>query len=196
MELCTPLNYLIYTLVVTTATCASLLTINNWGRYADRIGNIKVLKLTSFFITLIPFFWVFYQHPFYLILVQVFSGFVWAGFNLCASNFIYDAVSPAKRTRCISYFNVLNGVALCLGALLGGYLAQRLPHLFGFRILSLFLISTVLRLVVAVIFSGRIEEVRSVEKVKSINLFYSVIGLRPLLGITRDTIQTTRERSQ
>lgn len=189
-------NYLVYILVVTTATCASLLTINKWGRHADKIGNVKILKLTSTLIALIPLFWIPYQHPLYLILVQVFSGFVWAGFNLCASNFIYDAVSPAKRTRCISYFNVLNGVALCSGALLGSYLANRLPHLLGYRILSLFLISTILRLTVALIFSRRIKEVRPVEKVRSINLFYSVIGLRPLLGITRDTIQTTRRESQ
>ncbi len=173
-------NYLTYTIVIVTVTVTQIFAFDRWGKHADKIGNVKVLRLTSFIIAALPFLWIVNQHPGYLMFAQVVSGFAWSGFNLCAVNFIFDAVTPEKRTRCIAYFNFLNGFALCLGALLGGYLLSILPALFGFRILSLFLISSILRFAVAVLFSGGIKEVRLTPKVKSKDLFYSVIGLRPL----------------
>ena len=49
------------------------------------------------------------------------------------------------------------------------------------QILSLFLISSVLRLTVGWIGPLFIKEVRSIEKVKGRGLFLSVVGIRPLL---------------
>lgn len=185
-------NYLIYTILVTSVVVTQIFTINRWGRHADKVGNIKVLKFTSLLIGSIPLWWIINQNPAYLVFIQVISGFAWAGFNLCATNFIYDSVPPEKRTRSIAYFNVLTGFALCSGALLGGYLANVLPKLFGFRILSLFLISGILRLMVNS-FSRRIKEVRVTPEVSSKDLFYSVIGLRPISGITQETRQILRK---
>jgi MFS family permease len=106
---------------------------------------------------------------------------MWAGFNLCVVNFIYDAVTPQKRVRCIAYFNALTSLALCLGALAGGYLVNVLPNLLGYKILSLFLVSGLLRLTIVFLFSAKIKEVRSSEKMNNQDLFYSVIGLKPIL---------------
>ncbi len=174
------LNYVTYTVIVTTATIATLLTMNLWGWHADRTGNLKVIQLTSFFIPIVPALWLFSQEIYYLVIIQVFAGFVWAGFNLSVMNFIYDAVMPEKRTRCIAYFNVINGIAICLGALLGGVLVKAMPTLFGHRLLALFLLSGVMRAAFAFIFLPMIKEVRRVEKIRSIDIFFSVIKLRPL----------------
>lgn len=185
-------NYLTYTIVVTAVTIAQIFSIDRWGKHADKIGNIKVLRLTSFFIATLPFWWIINQHPLYLVAVQVAAGFSWSGFNLCATNFIYDAVTPEKRTRCIAYFNVCSGVALCCGALMGGYLVNILPPLFGYRILSLFLLSSILRFSVVSFISRKIREVRHVEAITSKELFYSMVGIKPLLGVTQDSRQVIR----
>lgn len=182
-------SYLIYTIVVTCVTIAHIFSIDRWGRHADKIGNMKILKFTSLFIAGLPLLWVINHHPAYLVFVQVISGFAWSGFNLCAANFIYDAVTPAKRVRCIAYFNVFSGLALCLGALLGGYLVNILPALFGYKILALFLVSGVLRFSVALLFSGKIREVRPAEKISSRDLFYSVIGIKPILDVSSGSRQ-------
>jgi len=179
-------SYFTYTILVTTVSIAQIFTIDRWGRHADSVGNIKILRLTSIFIASLPFWWIINQNPVYLVFIQILSGFAWSGFNLCATNFIYDAVSPEKRTRCIAYFNVFTGVALCSGALLGGYLVNILPKLFGFRILSLFLVSSVLRFLVVILFSRKVKEVRKIEKVSSKDLFYSILGIRPILGISQE----------
>lgn len=180
-------NYIIYTILVVSVPIAQILTFGRWGRHADHIGNVKVLRLTSLFIASLPLWWVINRHPVYLVFAQSLSGFAWAGFNLCATNFIYDAVSPEKRTRCIAYFNVCTGVAVCLGSLAGGFLLKILPRLMGYNILSLFVLSSTLRFFTACLFYGKIKEVRAAGEISSKDLFCSVIGLRPVLGAIQDS---------
>lgn len=173
-------NYLVYTVLVTTVIIAQIFTLSRWGRHADTVGNIKVLRLTAFLIATLPLWWLLSRHPLYLVIVQAIGGFAWAGFNLCATNFIYDAVRPDKRTRCIAYFNVCSGVAVCCGALTGGFLSNHMPNIFGYSIMTLFVISSALRLVVVGFFNRMVKEVRPAEAISSRDLFYSVIGLRPM----------------
>lgn len=182
-------SYLTYTVLITAVSLAQILTINRWGRHADRVGNVKVMKFTSLLIASLPLWWIPWQNPFYLVFAQVLSGFAWAGFNLCAVNFIYDAVTPQKRVRCIAYFNVFVGVATCMGALCGALLINVLPRIFNYRILSLFLLASLCRFIAVFTLSGKIKEVRHIEDISSRNLFYSVIGLKPFFGPDRDPRQ-------
>ncbi|MBL7131870.1 MAG: MFS transporter [Candidatus Omnitrophica bacterium] len=182
-------SYLLYTIMVVSSTLTLNLAMTRWGRYADKIGNIRIIQFTSPLIGIIPLLWVINRHPTFLVFAQVFSGLIWAGFNLCTSNFIYDAVTPEKRTRCIAYFNVLNGLALSFGALLGGFILRSLPPLFGYRILTLFLISSIFRIFVGTYFPWRLKEVRPVEKINSSQLFFGMINTRAILGVERKTIR-------
>lgn len=180
-------SYLTYMFIHMGAVLASLVSFPLWGKHADKIGNAKILKTTSLLIPLIPVLWLFSSNLVYLFVIEVFAGFVWGGFNLCSLNFIYDAVSPGKRMRCLGYFGFINGVATFMGAGLGGYLAERLPYLNGSRILTLFVISAVLRFLSHFLLSRHFQEVRpEAQKMSSVELFFSVVGLRPLLEKGRD----------
>ncbi|MCM8773271.1 MAG: MFS transporter [Candidatus Omnitrophica bacterium] len=182
-------SYLKYTLIVIIATLTMQLVMKRWGEHADRVGNLKVIRSVAPFIGVIPLLWVVNRHPLFLVFAQIFSGFIWAGFNLCTTNFIYDAVMPEKRVRCIAYFNIINGLAICFGALLGGFILKWLPPLFGYQILSIFVISSILRLFLGLYLPPKLKEVRPIEKVSSLQLFSSVIGIKPLLGVDRRTIR-------
>lgn len=182
-------SYLLYTLITITATLTVYITIRRWGIHADKVGNMKIIRLTSKLTALIPVLWVFNRHPVYLFFVQVFSGFVWAGLNLSASNFIYDTCSPQKRARCIAYYNAFTGFALCLGALAGGFLARYLPPIFGYKILTLFLLSSFLRFSVAFLMPFKLKEVRPVEKITSNDLLMSMTGVKLLYGFLRKTLK-------
>ncbi|HCI44570.1 MAG TPA: hypothetical protein DE315_03445 [Candidatus Omnitrophica bacterium] len=185
-------NYFLYAMVTIAAPLTLYLTVRRWGRHADQVGSLKVLRLTSKCFPLIPLLWVVDQTPWYLLMVEMFSGFLWAGFNLCAANFIYDAASPQKRTRCIAYFNVVNGFALACGALLGGFMVRYLPPLFGHKILMLFFISAMLRLAAAWIMPRMLKEVRHVEHIKSLDLFFSMVRLRSIPGIDRSSLRNAQ----
>ena len=179
-------SYLTYMFIQVVSTAAGLVALPWWGRHADLVGNVRVLRLSGFLTTLIPFLWLLSQNIFYLTLVQVFAGFAWSGVMLCASNFIYDAVTPPKRVRCIGYFNVINGTALFLGASLGGFLASRLPPIQGSTILSLFALSSACRFLFYCFLSRSFREVRPSKEVSLQELFFSVVGVRPLIGISGD----------
>jgi MFS family permease len=176
-------GYMAFTLVTLSATLAAIASIRRWGRHADRVGNLKVVRSTSMLVALIPLFWLVNQNPVYLFFVQAFSGFAWAGFNLSASNFIYDASSPGKRTRCIAYFNFFSGVSMSLGALFGGWLAMVLPTGFlEFKAMNLILISAVLRLAMAYFLPFKLKEVREVEHIRTHELLWSMLRLRPVFA--------------
>jgi MFS family permease len=176
-------NYFLFMLIRFASVVAGLVSFPIWGKHADAVGNAKILKLTSFLIPAIPLLWMISPSPVYLVCVEIFSGFVWGGFNLCALNFIYDAVSSGKRIRCLSYFAFISGIAIFLGALAGGFLVEHVSPLRGSTILTVFLISGVLRLLSHFILSGKFREVRlTAQKTSSLELFFSVTGIRPLGG--------------
>ena len=184
-------SYMLYTVMLLSAAVARYLSISRWGEHADKVGNLKIIRFTSAFIGVIPLLWIIHRNPFFLIFAQIFSGFLWSGFNLSASNFIYDVASPEKRPRCIAYFNALNGIFIAAGALTGGLMLHYLPGLFGHKILTLFAISAILRFLVVYYMRKHVEEVRPVEKISHKDLFYSMINRSAVFGIERKTIKYT-----
>ncbi len=177
-------SYWTFTLITGVATVTSFLTMTYWGRYGDKFGNKKVLTVTSLIIPTLPILWIFSYTARYLFFVQLFSGFVWAGFNLSSANFIFDAVPAAKRVRCNAYFNVFYGVSIFLGASLGGYFTKILPttSFFFSNILIIFIISGFLRLIFALLFLGKIKEERKVDFIPDSKLLFNVVAIDPVKG--------------
>ncbi len=155
-------SYAYYMIVVSTAALSGFAAQGFWGRMADRRGNITTFKVVGWGIALIPFLWIFSHHIAYLFFVQIVAGGFWGGFNLLTANFIMEAVSPEKRIRCFSYFNVVNSVAVLGGAALGGLLFHRLPAAFSYSFLTLFLLSCVCRISVMLFLAPRVQEIRPV----------------------------------
>ncbi len=157
------LSYLTYTILCTTPAVTGLLTKTLWGRRADRFGNLSVLRICSAIIPILPLVWIFSQNVYYLFSIEVASGIVWGGFNLCSLNFVYDSSIPEKRTRVISYYSVVNCLAVGCGTFIGGILATKLPDFLGNKLLLLFLISSILRGIVVTTILPRVKDVRTVE---------------------------------
>ncbi len=166
-------SYLTYIIVTTSSILSALLFMPLWGKFSDKYGNLNSIKICGFLVPFVPVAWVF--TPFilinfpgflvpYLITIEFFSGFAWAGFNLSAGNFIYDAVTRQRMAICVSYFNILNGTGIFLGATLGGFIASIDFPLLGLNsLLFIFLLSSVLRLIISVSMVSKINEVRHVK---------------------------------
>lgn len=181
------MSYLLYISIHLASVIAGLISFPLWGHHADRVGNARVIKATSLVIPWIPLLWLAGSHPLYLVGIELLAGFIWGGFTLCTANYIYDAVSPGKRVRCLSYFNLITGLAIFAGSSAGGLLAQHLPALFGHKLLTLFALSGGLRFLCLFFLSGSFREVRSsVEPATSAELYFSVLGVRPMTGRDRE----------
>ena len=112
-----------------------------------------------------------------LIILQLFSGFVWSGFNLATFNFIFDAVRRENVSKIMSYFNTLNTFCAFLGTITGGFLIDLLSKShFQFLIFNsftlVFVISGCLRITVLLIFIKKFKEVREAEPAPAFHYFY------------------------
>jgi MFS family permease len=167
-------SYKIWTMIVIASSLGSLLFMQVWGRFADKYGNLKVIKITGLYIPLVPLVWV--LSPLianisnlllfiYLLTLEFVSGVMWAGFNLSSVNFIYDASTRQRIPLCVAYFNVLSGIGIFIGATLGGFISSFNFVLFGMSpILFIFFLSFVLRFGAYILMISKVKEVREVEK--------------------------------
>lgn len=156
-------SYLEYSIITVSAPFVMYVVMHTWGKVADKIGNAKVLTITSPLIAVVPVFWVLDSHIVYLLVVQIFSGIVWSGFTISSFNYMFDASASSKRVRYISYFNLINGIMISAGAMTGGYLIQMLPAVNGSSIYTILLVSGLLRLGITLVFAKRLKEMRLVE---------------------------------
>jgi MFS family permease len=181
------MTYLEYTIVTLSTALAGLLFLPFWGKTADKIGNVKVIKVTGLLICILPILWIFSKNFFYLILINGFAGYIWAGFNLSTVNFIFDVASQETRTRCVGYFNFTNGMFIFLGTMLSGWLATHLPALVDeSKLLTLFLLSGILRTVIIFVFKDKFYEVKKVEYVETKDFLLTVLGVKPVLDFSKD----------
>lgn len=181
------------------------IALQRWGRISDIFGNRIILNLCGLLIPLLPFLWLLSDSFYYLLLVQAFGGFIWAGFSLSASNYLYDLIPQNKRATYMAIHNVLGSAGVFLGALLGGWLGTILPDhysLLGFEITltsvlyNIFILSFVLRLATMLVFIPRLREKRKIRRVPIRSLIFRVIAFNPLSGLNYEVTGSRKSRSK
>ncbi len=190
-------TYLQFTIIIAAELVASFVAMGIWGRLIDSKGTKYVLYLTGILTPIIPFFWLFSRNFYYIIVVEIFSGLAWAGFNLSSSNFIFDAVKPENRVRCIAYFKFFEGIAIFFGAAFGGFLINHLPAwIFASSIPMVFLASGILRIAVSVFLLPSLKEARLIELGIGHSFFKKYLTIRPSEGIVFEVIGKYRENGE
>jgi MFS family permease len=139
-------DYMTLTIVNITPIIAKFGIMRLWGKLCDQYGSKKILALVGFLIPLCPILWLFSDNFWYLLLIQVYSGLVWSGFDIANINFVFENTSREQRVACISYYNVLNGVAIFVGGFIGGWIIQY-HWVFSSQYFVVFLVSGLIRYV-------------------------------------------------
>ncbi len=178
------LSYTKYTIAIITSGVATLIGLPLWGKFGDKYGNIRALKICGFLIPLVPLLWVFSSNFYYIILIQIYAGLVWSGFNLSTTNFIFDSTSVQRRATCDAYNTILMGFGAFVGATLGGYLATNLEISFMNVFFFIFIVSTILRFSISAIMLPKIKEVRKVKRTALLD----IIGISHNRGFAHRTV--------
>ena len=181
------LSYQVFTIVTSAAIVMKVVSLPIWGRAADRFGARRVLSLTGALMPVVPVLWLLSGNIAWLIAIQAYAGFIWAGFEIAAFSFIFDTTSPRNRTTCVAYYNMINGAALISGALLGSLIVH-MNALFWSKYLIVFLLSGILRAITSVIFLPRLREVRHVETIGYSRLFLKMVTSVPTKGLVYELI--------
>ncbi len=168
-------SYATYMIITMAGTFFSLIFLELWGKIADKYGNYNVIVSTSFIIPLIPILWILNESPIYLLIPSIIGAVAWAGFFLVSGNFVYDSVSVEKRGLAISYYNMLIGIGIFLGAGLGAILIKYINTETIKPIIVVFIISSILRALVVMVGLPRIKEVRKTKRFHGANTIKNVI---------------------
>ncbi len=189
-------SYLEYMILLSASGISAFITMTYWGAHADHYGNKIVLSVCSVLIAISPLMW--YMTRFvgdlvlvYSIILQVISGFAWAGFNLSTNNFIFDSVKIEDRVRKMSYYSAFRGFAIFFGSVLGGLLAMititnpQLKMIAPTGFFLVLIISGILRVLVVFMFIDKIMEVKIVDNQPN---FLHFVTVMPVQGVIFDSL--------
>lgn len=188
------LDYMSFTVVNAAAIITKFLAMPVWGKASDQFGTKKILALTGFLMPCISLLWVISSNFYYLIAIQMYAGFVWAGFELSAFNFIFDTTTPQRRATVVAYYNALNGACLFAGSLFGALLVKY-NELFWSKYFLVFILSAVLRFIASFMFVPRLKEVRVVEEIPYSKLFFKIIRTMSTAGVVFSFIHFRKKNS-
>lgn len=160
-------NIVLFMIITMSSSVFTLILMPLSGKFSDKYGNLKLMYIANAFFILTPLLWLFSINPIYLIIVPGLSaGIANAALGIAVGNFTYDSVSKEHRGICIAYTNILIGIGVFAGSLLGGFLIKYSPTDLVNSFFFVFILASVARLIVALIFLPQLKEVRKVSKAK------------------------------
>jgi len=126
---------------------AGLPALRLFGNLADRWGPRRVQLITGLIIPLVPWMWMLSSRPWHVIPINATAGFLWAGYNLAAFNFLLTLTPEARRARYSALYQIVVTLSLAAGAAVGSLITPR----WGYQ--AVFFISGLGRLVAALLFA-------------------------------------------
>ncbi len=97
-----------------------------WGRVNDHRGPAWVTGLTGLLIPSLPLLWSLVPNAWWLIPVEFYSGFIWAGYGLAGFNLLLSLAPEAQRPRFAALYQMAVFGPAFVGPLLGSALANAL----------------------------------------------------------------------
>lgn len=163
-------NYLLYMVITLASTGFYLIFTPLAGKFSDKYGNLKLMYIANSLFILNPLIWLFFKTPLTIILIpQLVSGLANATLTMAITGYTYDAVSQKNRGLCVTYTNVLIGLGVLVGSLLGGYLIATI-HTTINSFFVVFIIAAIARFIVAIFFLPQLKEVKRVKQLSVSNL--------------------------
>jgi len=182
------LTYLQFMMIEAMFLMSQSFSFSRWGQLMETYGAKRILVIAAVTNAVIPFMFLASSGFFALMLVRTVMGFVWSGYALSSSAFLFDAVTPKHRARCAAYQAVVNSLLVFLGAAVGALLAKIIPTsealahpllTVSSSLPTVFLISGIFRLAMLPFLSS-FKEVRKVATASHLSILFRASPLRPV----------------
>lgn len=168
------LSYLGFTGLVSVAFVAKIISLVGWGALARKKGAPWLLTLGGTLIVPLSAFWIVSPSYYWLVFIQTINGIAWAAYELGFFLMFFEAIPTHQRVRMLSYYNMANTTAWCIGSTMGAIILRSLgTDLAAYH--TLFVLSAVGRIfAVAYLYYHRPSV-----PVKVVRVGLRVLGLRP-----------------
>ena len=113
------LSYGEFTWLTAASFLARIAALPLFGRLANRSGIRELLWIGAVGIVPLPLLWTLSGDFVYLLVIQLLAGFVWGALELATTLAFFERIDDEDRAGVLSVFNLMNAVALALGALIG-----------------------------------------------------------------------------
>lgn len=173
------LSYARFTILTGVVVVARILASPYWGELARSYGNRRILQVAATLITPLSALWVISDNYAYLLGLQLVAGFAWSGFELATFLNFFDCTDRRNRARVLSLYNLLNGVAIVSGSVIGGSVLEYLGRS-GYA--YIFIASSFLRVVALLALGRGVGQRRAVAEHSFRDVFVRVLTLRPGQG--------------
>lgn len=195
-------SYLQFTMSTGSSILMQFILLPLWGKICDRKGNRYVMAIGVTVIPLLPALWLFSDNFYYIICVQMLGGAAWSGFTLASANYLYD--QKPRHIHFASYSAIhssLSALAICVGALSGGYIINWLPESISFAgifiqidrpIAIIFILSSILRGSIAIWYIPKAPELRVANRGRVRDLMIRVARFTPISGVVIDVVNRRR----
>jgi MFS family permease len=118
------------------ATVTALVGQRVFGHLLDLKDAFWVQALTGLLIPLAPLAWAFVNAPWQVGIINTFSGFLWAGYNLANFNLLLQLTPDEQRPRAVALFQTAVFGSAVIGPILGGFLTDAVGFKFVFGLSS------------------------------------------------------------
>ena len=164
-------SYSTFMIVSLSSSIFYLLFIGLAGKFSDKYGNIKLIKLSGILVMILPIFWLFIKNPLGLIFIPcLIGGIADAGWVIATTNFTYDALPKKQRGEGVAYTDVLLGLGGFIGALIGGILMTRISPQILNTFFFVIVISVFFRFMVNLIFLSLLKEEKKTERLPPMHI--------------------------
>lgn len=130
--------------VVTSVT--TLITQNQIGAWADRVGMRRLQYISMWLIPLLPLMWIFVTQVWHVAVINAFSGIIWGAYNLVSFNLLLATIPHGQVPRYSAVYQIVIMLSMAVGAAVGSALIAQ----WGF--ISVLIGSAVVRYAAAILF--------------------------------------------
>jgi MFS family permease len=99
-----------------------------FGRVTDRRGDVFVLVATGLLIPLLPIAWTLVTAWRQVILINIASGVIWAGYNLANFNVLLRITPDEHRPEATAIYQTIVAASAVIGPIVGGAMADSLGY--------------------------------------------------------------------
>jgi MFS family permease len=141
-------DYLTFTIVGACATVGTMISLPIWGRLTDKIGTMRVMRLAVLMSALVPLPFLFWGTPLAVWICNLYSGVAWTGIGVTGFKYQIQVAGVKHQEQSLTFYGCVFSTVGIVFSLIGGFLATRLPNIFGWQLQTLFFLSGLLRLTV------------------------------------------------
>jgi MFS family permease len=152
------LSYSTFAVILAAEYATRLVSAGFWGRLADRLGNIRVIRMVTPVMCVLPALWLISPGVGYLIMIQALAGACWGAYDLCCQGYTFQLAPVHKKLLYVIFNRSAGLICAALGGLLSFSLLGRAPALAGSGIFSILVLSAVLRLTVTAALGHKLQD--------------------------------------